>query len=136
MDPKNKSSVINSRGTCVCYFCRLRLNRHKLKACTQNAHPITISYILLNINIGCVIFCVGCSIGCLCLVLFISFIHLLIILSWLITVTCWLLTIMYWLLASTSQLLTSYCRCYFLAGNGCSLGQNGLVQVVAGRALT
>ena len=82
MDPKNKSSVINSRGTCVCYYCGLRLNRHKLKECTQNALPITKSYILLNINIDRVIFCVGCSVGCLCLVLLASYIYLYLFLGW------------------------------------------------------
>ena len=39
MDPKNKSSVTHSRGTCVCDHCGLKLNRHNLKAHTQNAHP-------------------------------------------------------------------------------------------------
>ena len=32
MDPKNKSSVTHSRGTCVCDHCGLKLNRHNLKA--------------------------------------------------------------------------------------------------------
>ena len=39
MDPKSKSSVTHSRGTCVCDHCGLKLNRHNLKAHTQNAHP-------------------------------------------------------------------------------------------------
>ena len=36
MDPKNKSSVINSRGTFICHSCGLKLNRH--------AHKITITH--------------------------------------------------------------------------------------------
>ena len=43
MDPKNESSVIHSRETCVCQYCGLKLNMHT-KACTQNGRPITITY--------------------------------------------------------------------------------------------
>ena len=38
MESKNKSSVTHSRGTCVCDYCGLKLNRHNLKAHTQNVH--------------------------------------------------------------------------------------------------
>ena len=38
MESKNRSSVTHSRGTCVCDYCGLKLNRHNLKANTQNVH--------------------------------------------------------------------------------------------------
>ena len=38
MESKNRFSVTHSRGTCVCDFCGLKLNRHNLKAHTQNVH--------------------------------------------------------------------------------------------------
>ena len=51
MDPTNKSSVIiHIRCTSACDYCELKLNRHNLKAHTQNAPPITITYMLLKIT--------------------------------------------------------------------------------------
>ena len=44
MDLKNKSSVItDGNETCVCDYCGLKLNKHNIKARTQNAPPITIT---------------------------------------------------------------------------------------------
>ena len=43
MESKNRSSVTHSRGTCVCDYCDycgLKLNRHNIKAHTQNVHSV------------------------------------------------------------------------------------------------
>ena len=39
MDPKTKTPVTHSRGSCICDHCGKKMNRHNLKKHTQDIHP-------------------------------------------------------------------------------------------------
>ena len=56
MESKIRSSVTHSRGTCV--YCCLKLNRHNLKAHTQNVHSG--NPVKKKVFAGCLPLLVGC----------------------------------------------------------------------------